>query len=145
MACVKKMRMTPQRRVILEELRRVNDHPAADEIYHRVRKRLPKISLGTVYRNLEVLCELGEIQRLELSGSTKRYDGVPNKHYHIRCVECGRVDDAPIAPLTSSRTIFTEQRSTRLSVTILNSPGSARNAPGFGACGRKPVSPTTDL
>jgi Fur family ferric uptake transcriptional regulator len=97
--CVKKMRMTPQRRVILEELRRVNDHPAADEIYQRVRKRLPKISLGTVYRNLEVLCELGEIQRLELSGSTKRYDGVPTKHYHIRCIECGRVDDAPIAPL----------------------------------------------
>jgi len=96
---VKKMRMTPQRRVILEELRRVNDHPAADEIYRRVRERLPKISLGTVYRNLEVLCELGEIQRLELSGSTKRYDGVPNKHYHIRCVGCGRVDDAPIAPL----------------------------------------------
>jgi len=96
---VKKMRMTPQRRVILEELRKVNDHPAADEIYQRVRKRLPKISLGTVYRNLEVLCELGTIQRLELSGSTKRYDGVPNKHYHIRCVECGRVDDAPIAPL----------------------------------------------
>ena len=99
MECVKKMRMTPQRRVILEELRRVNDHPAADEIYQRVRKRLPKISLGTVYRNLEVLCELGEIQRLELSGSTKRYDGVPTKHYHIRCIECGRVDDAPIAPL----------------------------------------------
>ena len=96
---VKKMRMTPQRRVILEELRKVNDHPAADEIYQRVRKRLPKISLGTVYRNLEVLCELGEIQRLELSGSTKRYDGVPNKHYHIRCIGCGRVDDAPIAPL----------------------------------------------
>ena len=96
---VKKMRMTPQRRVILEELRKVNDHPAADEIYQRVRKRLPKISLGTVYRNLEVLCELGKIQRLELSGSTKRYDGVPNKHYHIRCVACGRVDDAPIAPL----------------------------------------------
>ncbi len=95
----KKMRMTPQRRVILEELRKVNDHPAADEIYRRVRKRLPKISLGTVYRNLEVLCELGKIQRLELSGSTKRYDGVPTKHYHIRCVECGRVDDAPIAPL----------------------------------------------
>jgi Fe2+ or Zn2+ uptake regulation protein len=60
---------------------------------------LPRISLGTVYRNLDVLCELGEIQRLELSGTTKRYDGVPKKHYHIRCVCCDRVDDAPIAPL----------------------------------------------
>jgi Fe2+ or Zn2+ uptake regulation protein len=95
----KKTRMTRQRQVILEEIRRTNSHPAADEIYERVRKRLPRISLGTVYRNLDVLCELGEIQRLELSGAMKRYDGIPKKHYHIRCVCCGRVDDAPIAPL----------------------------------------------
>jgi Fe2+ or Zn2+ uptake regulation protein len=95
----KKTRMTRQRRVILEEIRRTNNHPAADEIYERVRKRLPRISLGTVYRNLDVLCELGEIQRLELSGAVKRYDGIAKKHYHIRCVCCGRVDDAPIAPL----------------------------------------------
>ncbi len=95
----KKTRMTRQRQVILEEIRRYNNHPAADDIYGRVRKRLPRISLGTVYRNLDVLCELGEIQRLELSGSTKRYDGIPKKHYHIRCVCCSRVDDAPIAPL----------------------------------------------
>jgi len=85
--------------IILEELKKHNDHPSADEIYERVRKRLPRISLGTVYRNLEVLSELGEIQKLELSGSLKRYDGIPTKHYHIRCVQCNRVDDAPIAPL----------------------------------------------
>ncbi|MBC2710810.1 MAG: transcriptional repressor [Desulfosarcina sp.] len=91
--------MTRQRRVILEEIRRYNNHPAADEIYERVRKQLPRISLGTVYRNLDVLCELGEIQRLELSGAMKRYDGIPQKHYHIRCVCCNRVDDVPIAPL----------------------------------------------
>lgn len=101
MQCEKKMRMTQQRRVILEEIRRYNNHPAADEIYERVRKRLPRISLGTVYRNLDVLCELGEIQRLELSGAMKRYDGIPKKHYHIRCIGCDRVDDAPIAPLNA--------------------------------------------
>jgi Fur family ferric uptake transcriptional regulator len=95
----KKTRMTRQRRMILEEIRRINNHPAADEIYERVRKQLPRISLATVYRNLDVLCELGEIQRLELSGAMKRYDGIPKKHYHIRCVCCDRVDDAPIAPL----------------------------------------------
>jgi Fur family ferric uptake transcriptional regulator len=95
----KRTRMTKQRRVILEEVRRINDHPAADEIYDRVRKRLPRVSLGTVYRNLDVLCEMGLIQRLELSGTTKRFDGIPQKHYHIRCVCCGRVDDAPIAPM----------------------------------------------
>jgi len=93
------LRTTQQRLVILEELRTNNNHPSADELYERVRKRLPRISLGTVYRNLEVLSQLGEIQKLELSGSLKRYDGVPSKHYHIRCVQCNRVDDAPIAPL----------------------------------------------
>lgn len=91
--------MTRQRRVILEELRRDNDHPTADMLYERVRKRLPHVSLGTVYRNLEILTALGEIQTLEMSGSQKRFDGVPRKHYHIRCVHCGSVDDAPIAPL----------------------------------------------
>lgn len=93
------MRMTKQRRLILEELRSQNNHPTADVIYERVRKKMPRISLGTVYRNLEILTALGEIQTLELSGSQKRYDGIPNKHYHIRCINCGRVDDAPIAPL----------------------------------------------
>ncbi|MBI5063870.1 MAG: transcriptional repressor [Desulfatitalea sp.] len=93
------LRMTRQRRVILEELRKNNIHPTADLLYEMVRKHMPKISLGTVYRNLEILTALGEIQTLEISGSQKRYDGIPQKHYHIRCVHCGRMDDAPIAPL----------------------------------------------
>ena len=95
----KALRSTQQRMVLLEELRSKNNHPSADELYARVRQRLPRISLGTVYRNLEVLSQLCEIQKLELSGSLKRYDGVCGKHYHIRCVQCNRVDDAPIAPL----------------------------------------------
>jgi len=91
--------MTRQRKIILEELRKVKTHPSADEIYEMVRLRLPRISLGTVYRNLEILSELGEIQKLQLSGALKRFDWDTNKHYHIRCVRCNRVDDAPIAPL----------------------------------------------
>lgn len=95
----KNMRMTRQRSVILEELRNSRMHPSADELYQMVRKRLPRISLGTVYRNLEILSEQGEIRKLELSGSLKRYDGHPHRHYHIRCVGCDTVADAPIAPL----------------------------------------------
>jgi Fe2+ or Zn2+ uptake regulation protein len=90
------LRMTRQRRVILEELRKVNTHPSADEIYEMVRKRLPRISLGTVYRNLEVLSESGDIQKLELGCSLRRFDGTPENHYHIRCTRCDRVVDAPI-------------------------------------------------
>jgi Fur family ferric uptake transcriptional regulator len=95
----KHLRTTQQRTVILEELRSRKDHASADELYERVRKKLPRISLGTVYRNLEVLAQLGQIQELKLSGSLKRYDWNPKKHYHIRCLGCDRVDDAPIAPL----------------------------------------------
>lgn len=89
------LRMTTQRQVILEELRKVNTHPSADEIYAMVRKRLPRISLGTVYRNLEILCGRGKIQKLELGRSLKRFDAVAQDHYHIRCRDCGRIIDAP--------------------------------------------------
>jgi Fur family ferric uptake transcriptional regulator len=87
--------MTKQRRVILEELRKVDTHPTADRVYAMVRKRLPRISLGTVYRNLEVLSEAGEIQKLESAGTQKRFDGNAEPHLHIRCLVCGKVADAP--------------------------------------------------
>ena len=92
------LRMTRQRRVILEELRKVNTHQSADEVYESVRKRLPRISLGTVYRNLEILSESGDIQKLEPGCSLKRFDGNPSEHCHIRCVRCGRIADAPMIP-----------------------------------------------
>ncbi|MEW5909035.1 MAG: transcriptional repressor [Thermodesulfobacteriota bacterium] len=95
----KNLRITRQRKLILEILRKMKTHLSADELYDAVRVILPKISLGTVYRNLEILSELGQIQKLELGGATRRYDWNTDKHYHIRCVECGRVDDAPVAPL----------------------------------------------
>ena len=90
------MRMTRQRQVILEELRKVSTHPGADEIYTMVRRRMPRISLGTVYRNLEVLSELGEIRKIEMGGTLKRFDGKSDDHYHIRCMICQRVVDAPV-------------------------------------------------
>ena len=92
------LRMTHQRRVILEELRKVKTHPSADEIYEIVRKRLPRISLGTVYRNLEKLSESGDVQKLEPGCSLKRFDGDPSDHYHIRCIHCDRIADAPLVP-----------------------------------------------
>lgn len=95
----KTRRTTRQRKTILNTLRQTKSHPSADEIYELVRKQLPHISLGTVYRNLEVLAGTGLIQKLELGGTIKRFDWNPNKHYHIRCLSCGKVDDAPIAPL----------------------------------------------
>jgi Fur family ferric uptake transcriptional regulator len=89
-------RMTKQRQVILEEIRKVNTHPTADEVYRMVRLRLPHISLGTVYRNLEILFESGLIQKIGPLSSQMRYDGVPENHYHIRCNHCGKVEDVMV-------------------------------------------------
>jgi Fur family transcriptional regulator, ferric uptake regulator len=88
-----KRRMTSQRRIILEELRKTKSHPTADELYVVARKRLPRISLGTVYRNLDQLAETGEILKLEMCGSQKRFDGSTHDHFHVRCRICGRVGD----------------------------------------------------
>ncbi len=90
----KSRRNTRQRQVVLEELRKLTSHPTAAELYEITRRRLPKISLGTVYRNLELLVQTGVIRKLETSGQEARFEGKADRHYHVRCVHCGRVDDA---------------------------------------------------
>jgi Fur family ferric uptake transcriptional regulator len=85
--------MTTQRAVILEELKKSKDHPTADEVYSLVKRRLPRVSLATVYRNLDLLTQAGMIQTVELGGCPRRYDGWTEDHIHVRCVECGRVED----------------------------------------------------
>lgn len=90
--------MTEQRQIILEELQRVTSHPSADELYEMVRRRLPKISLGTVYRNLELLAEQGRIVRLDPAGGARRFDGDVSDHCHVRCLACGAVADAGPSP-----------------------------------------------
>ena len=94
-----KLRMTKQRQIILEKLRAVTSHPTADDMYEMVRLRLPHISLGTVYRNLEILSEEGIVKKLDVGGTKKRFDGNTSTHYHLRCLQCGKVDDLDIAPL----------------------------------------------
>jgi len=90
------MRLTTQRQIILEELGKVTSHPTANEVYDMVRKRLPRIGLGTVYRNLELLADSGVILKLEVGGTQKRFDATVAPHYHIRCSVCGKVDDIDI-------------------------------------------------
>ena len=95
----RKTRNTAQRRIILEELAKLKTHPTADELYKIVRKKLPKISLGTVYRNLEFLANSGQIHKIESCGAQKRFDGEPGEHYHLRCTKCQKIYDVPLFPL----------------------------------------------
>ncbi len=90
------MRLTTQRQIILEELQSVKSHPTAGEVYDMVRKRLPRIGLGTVYRNLELMANSGIILKIEVGGTQKRFDATTTPHHHIRCIKCERVDDINI-------------------------------------------------
>ncbi len=87
------MRNTRQREAILRVVRRMSCHPTADEVYAEVRKEIPCISLGTVYRNLKVLADTGEVAPVGGGGTLHRYDGCTDNHYHFRCDLCGRVLD----------------------------------------------------
>lgn len=88
-------RQTPQRSVILAELATSEGHLTAAEIFARVRRHLPRISLGTVYRNLDVLAAEGRLVKLAGAGPEARYDGTPTPHDHVRCRCCNKVADVP--------------------------------------------------
>jgi Fur family ferric uptake transcriptional regulator len=88
--------MTNQREIILRELKKSRQHLSADELYDRVKKIMPRISLATVYRNLEILSEAGLIGKLEISGRQKRFDFDVSDHDHIYCVVCHKVDNLKI-------------------------------------------------
>lgn len=91
------LRMTNQREIVLRELLRSKRHLTADELYDIVKKVMPRISLATVYRNLEILSEAGMIGKLEISGRQKRFDYDASEHDHIYCVVCHRVDNLDVA------------------------------------------------
>jgi len=93
------LRMTRQRRIIMEEFQTPGGHLTADDVYVSVRRKLPNISLGTVYRNLEILSQAGLIRKLTLGGGQRHYDGGLHRHYHVRCLRCGKIRDIPAESL----------------------------------------------
>jgi Fe2+ or Zn2+ uptake regulation protein len=86
-------RATRQLTAVYDALQGDHSHPNADEIYLRVRKKLPRISLGTVYRNLQRLVEEGKIRVFLLGERVARYDPMIEEHDHFICRQCGRVED----------------------------------------------------
>jgi len=86
-------RRSRQRMAILELLKGVRTHPSADSIYDEVRKKLPQISKGTIYRNLKVLEDEGVIIKLNVDGMVGRYEIRQDNHYHFICEKCGGIFD----------------------------------------------------
>lgn len=93
--CTCKPRLTKQRRIILEELQKVRTHPTAESIFKMVKKRLPSVSLATIYRNLDFLEKNKQVLKLKHKGNDQksRYDGFPELHYHLICKNCGTIVD----------------------------------------------------
>ena len=89
---MKQQRNTRQRQMVLDAVRSRRDHPTAEQIFQSVRSVDAHVSRGTVYRNLNLLCENQEIFRVVMS-DCDRFDLRTDPHYHLRCVTCGRVQD----------------------------------------------------
>jgi Fe2+ or Zn2+ uptake regulation protein len=85
--------LTRQRAAVFDYLSGVSHHPSAEEIYHAVKRKLPRISLATVYKNLEKLVECGVASKLTYGDSAARYDIRTDHHYHTRCLDCGKIED----------------------------------------------------
>lgn len=96
-------RNTIQREMVLNAVRNLKSHATADEIYALIIKDYPAIGKGTVYRNLNILAEEGEIRKVELPAGAVCFDHTCTEHYHVRCISCGRVFDVEMDTLPDLR------------------------------------------
>ena len=87
------LKHSKQREAIISMLQSRCDHPTAEQLYTDLKREYPKLSLGTVYRNLALLESMGEIKKLSSSGESDRFDGKTKNHYHFVCTECDRLFD----------------------------------------------------
>lgn len=89
----KRYHRSSQREAILALVRRLKTHPTAEEIYAQLRPTNPRLSLGTVYRNLHILAQQGEIQEIHFGSGRDRFDGNTEEHYHFICRRCEDIFD----------------------------------------------------
>lgn len=96
---MKALKYSRQRESIKAYLMARQDHPTADAVYTAIREEFPNISLGTVYRNLNLLVELGEAQKLNCGDGKDHFDADVSPHYHFICQHCSAVTDLMLKPL----------------------------------------------
>ncbi len=93
------LKYSRQRESIKEYLNSTCEHPTADTVYLHVKQEYPNISLGTVYRNLNLLADLGEVTKISTPQGGDRFDGHTHPHYHFCCTTCGNVIDLDLDEL----------------------------------------------
>ena len=122
--------MTRQRALILDILQASRGHLTADEIFVQARQTMPNIARGTVYRNLKLMEQSGEVGRLEMSDGPDLYDRAPTPHGHLLCDGCGTLSDVPVVGLVKEleTAIGTEVRSYQLTIHYLCPACRRKNA-----------------
>ena len=90
------MKNTRQKEIILDAVSHLKEHPTADEIYLHLKKDNPKLSLATVYRNLNQFAAEGRIRKVSVPGDSERYDAMMDAHEHFYCESCGTILDIHI-------------------------------------------------
>ena len=108
------LKYSRQREAIKEFMMTRKDHPTADVVYMNVRKEFPNISLGTVYRNLTLLSDMGELLRLRVGDGLDHFDATITPHYHFICKDCGAVTDLEIPIMHSINTAADENFNGRI-------------------------------
>lgn len=93
------MNYSKQRELVLQTVLENPIHPTAGAVYQMVRRKNPRISLGTVYRNLNFLSEMGALRKISMPVGSDRFDGRLDEHYHMACTRCGRVFDVECGEL----------------------------------------------
>ena len=92
--------MTRYKQTILEIINQENKHFSADDIYKIIKEEEPKVALGTIYNNLNTLCNEGKIKRIVTDGDVDRYDNM-TRHDHLYCTKCGKLLDVKLSDLTN--------------------------------------------
>lgn len=103
------LKYSRQRESIKTCLMNRTDHPTADALYLSIREEFPNISLGTVYRNLNLLVELGEIIKFTCGDGSEHFDYTTAQHYHFVCKSCGKIIDLPVSMVRETDDFFTEE------------------------------------
>lgn len=92
----RKLRSSNQRCLVHQIVESAHDHPTAQAVFERARKRMSSISLGTVYRNLQLLVEQGLLLEQKVDNRPARYEANRYRHYHICCLQCGALEDLSV-------------------------------------------------
>ncbi|MEA5039288.1 MAG: transcriptional repressor [Clostridiaceae bacterium] len=103
--------MTKQRSLILQVLRDSHKHLTAAEICELARQTIPTLAVGTVYRNLNLLADQGQVLRVRTAGSSDRFDAAPAPHEHLICTRCGKLTDVDLPDL---RQLLTRRAGTQI-------------------------------